>query len=193
MLTKFRHLQFACTGDFDRDLTITEPLSQKAYVDYGQHLLKEPVIQKILGLEVITQIGTYFERFTPYFPNEQETNLVHADYDPANILVVKKHDEWQLSGILDWEFAFFGSSLSDVANMLRYAHQMPTWFEEGFLDGLERGGYRLARDWRTSMHLLNLLSLLDCLIRSSDKHPNQRKDICLLIDYILLQLNQRYF
>jgi Ser/Thr protein kinase RdoA (MazF antagonist) len=130
MLAKIRQYHFECAGCFDRNLKITEPLSQNAYWEYSQQSLKEPLVQQILPQEVINQINDYFEKLHAFFPDAKETNLVHADFDPANILVLKTDDRWQLSGILDWEFAFSGSSLCDVANMLRYAHQMPYWFED---------------------------------------------------------------
>nr|HAT8713242.1 phosphotransferase [Legionella jordanis] len=192
MLTKIRTPHFEYAGCFDRDLKITEPIPQNGYRKYAQNSLNEPIVHQLLAQEVVNQISDYFKQLHLFFPDEQEKNLVHADFDPANILVVEKNNEWQISGILDWEFAFSGSSLCDVANMLRYAHQMPTWFEDGFLSGIEIGSYSLPKNWRTSVFLLNLSSLLDCLVRSCDKRPNQRKDICLLIDYILLQLNQLY-
>lgn len=190
MLTKIRKPHFKCAGCFDRDLNITEPIAQEGYRKYAQNSLKEPIVHELLTKEVVIQISDYFDQLHLFFPDEQEKNLVHADFDPANILVVEQGKGWQISGILDWEFAFSGSSLCDAANMLRYAHQMPTWFEEGFLEGLEIGGYSLPKNWHTSVYLLNLSSLLDCLVRSCDKRPNQRKDICMLIDHILLQLRK---
>lgn len=190
MLVNIHNTQFERAGFFDRDLKIAQSISQQGYVEYGQNCLNEPLVQQLLTCEVINTIDHYFEKLYSFFPNEKETNLVHADFDPANILVLKKNDQWEISGILDWEFAFSGSSLCDVATMLRYAHQMPDWFEDGFLHGLASGGHSLPKNWRISVHLLNLLSLLDCLVRSCDKRPNQRKDICALIHYILLQLSQ---
>ena len=96
-----------------------------------------------------------------------------------------------MTGVLDWEFSFSGSVLCDVANMLRYAHQMPAVFEESFLQGLHSGGIHLVGDWRISVHMLNLLSLLDCLVRGDPKNrPNQCTDIRGLIDHILEELDK---
>ncbi len=117
--------------------------------------------------------------------------MVHADFDPANILVEKINGDWQISAILDWEFAFSGSVRWDVANMLRYAHHMPQIFQDSFLSGLNNGGIALPEDWQISIHLLNLISLLDCLKRSNpENQPRRCEDICELINHILIELDK---
>ncbi len=49
--------------------------------------------------------------FWGLFPNKNEKHLVHADFDPANILIAKEGSDWNVSGVLDWEFSFSGSIL----------------------------------------------------------------------------------
>lgn len=67
---------------------------------------------------------------------------------------------------------------------------MPPEFKESFLKGLKEGGIILPENWVTTVHLLNLLSLLDCLVRSDPKkRPNQLADIKELIDHILIELD----
>ncbi len=60
----------------------------------------------------------------------------------------KVSNQWKVSAILDWEFAFSGSMLWDVANMLRYAHQVPANFEKAFISGLVQSGITLPKDWK---------------------------------------------
>ncbi len=62
---------------------------------------------------------------------------------------------WKVSCVLDWEFSFSGSVLSDVANMLRYAHKMPHEFQDAFLSGLASGGVTLPKNWRITIQLFN--------------------------------------
>jgi hypothetical protein len=82
------------------------------------------------------------------------------------------------------------SYLWDVANMLRYAHKMPPEFQDAFLKGLGDGGIILPENWRVTVNLLNLLSLLDVLKRSDPKdHSHQCADIRELIDCISLELS----
>lgn len=90
----------------------------------------------------------------------------------------------------DWEFAFSGSPLWDIANMLRYSHQMPTQFEASFIQGLATE-FILPRDWKTTIYLLNVMSLLDCLTRCTKVlRPKQCADITTLINYFDGQLSQ---
>jgi aminoglycoside phosphotransferase (APT) family kinase protein len=116
-------------------------------------------------------------------------HLVHGDFDPANVLVEEFHGTWKISSILDWEFAFSGSSLWDVANMLRYAHLMPSTFQDAFITGLTNGGTALPDHWQKTSYLLNLLSLLDLLKREDAIHqPRKCADIRELINYMLQAL-----
>lgn len=78
-----------------------------------------------MSSETASKIRRYFNEYAYALPDKEEKHLVHADFDPANILVDKINGSWCVSGILDWEFSFSGSVLCDVANMLRYAHEMP--------------------------------------------------------------------
>jgi hypothetical protein len=67
---------------------------------------------------------------------------------------------------------------------------MPPEFQNSFIDALETNDIKLPADWRTTVHLLNLSSLLDLLKRSDPKnHPNRCADIRKLIDHILSELN----
>jgi GNAT superfamily N-acetyltransferase len=140
---------------------------------------------------VISEIQKAIEQHAYLFSTEDEKHLVHGDFDPANILVDKINGSWVVTAILDWEFAFSGSCLWDVANMLRYAHKMPPEFQNSFIEALQKNGIKLPAHWRTTTHLLNLSSLLDLLKRSDpQRHPNRCKDIRELRDYILGELNK---
>ena len=180
ILNKTRQYKFANAGFFDQDLQVIP--SSESYLKFTKKNLQHPNIPSNFKI----QIGNYLKQYGDFFPKENERNLVHADYDPANILVDEINGIWKITAILDWEFAFSGSTLCDVANMLRYAHQMPKIFTEAFLTGLSD----LPKDWELSINLLNLFSLLDCLARCDiDKRPNQYQDICQLIEYILNDRN----
>ena len=51
------------------------------------------------------QIKNIFKVYKNLLPDEAEKNLVHADFDPANILVSEVNGKIEVSGILDWEFS----------------------------------------------------------------------------------------
>jgi aminoglycoside phosphotransferase (APT) family kinase protein len=92
--------------------------------------------------------------------------LVHADFNPKNLLAVRSDGRWRLSAVLDWEFAFSSSPLFDVGNMLR--DPRPAGFGEAFVDGFRAGGGELPDDWRRLSRALDLYSLADLLKRPAD-------------------------
>lgn len=190
LLSKIAQHKFAKAGFFGQDLQVITPITRDSYINFGNECLRDTVITSQLTSDTCAKINYHLEKHGYLFPDGHENNLVHADFDPANILVNKVGNNWEVSGVLDWEFSFSGSILHDVANMLRYAHQMLPCFQEEFLAGLKSGGVILPETWRVTTHMLNLLSLLDCLKRSDPKQqPNRCADISALIDYILLKFN----
>ncbi|WP_419419212.1 phosphotransferase family protein [Legionella sp. D16C41] len=176
-------------GFFDNKL---QPLPlTTTYLEYALNCLNKDYIITLLGQSNTARLTYYFQQLESFFPSLDEKQLVHGDFDPANILVNYQEGRWQISGVLDWEFAFSGSPLFDVANMLRYAHHLPSHFQDAFLKGLTLS-YTLPPHWQTTIYLLNLLSLLDCLSRSSAKRPNQQADIYELIIYFMQQLTKEH-
>lgn len=191
ILAVIQSYRFPYSGFFDNDLHISQPISQEGYIEFAKKCLEHHAIVEQISAGYISKIDHYVKKYAACLPDENQNHLVHGDFDPANILVQKRNGEWKISAILDWEFAFSGSFLTDVANMLRYAHQMAPEFEEGFLEGLQNGGVFLPQNWRISINLLNILALLDCLTRGSPaEKPNQCADIRSLISHIIQQLDK---
>ena len=91
--------------------------------------------------------------------------LVHSDYNGKNLLAVQRDGLWSISAVLDWEFAFSGSPLVDVGNMLRFRAQHPPGFEDGFIAGYQAAGGRLPQGWREISEALDLYALADFLTR----------------------------
>jgi aminoglycoside phosphotransferase (APT) family kinase protein len=94
--------------------------------------------------------------------------LVHSDYNPKNLLVRRAGGEWAVSAVLDWEFALSGSPLVDVGNMLRFRHELPHGYAEGFLAGFTDAGGHLPEGWETTAQALDLFALADFLTRQPD-------------------------
>ncbi|MCH9617615.1 MAG: hypothetical protein SP4CHLAM5_09080 [Chlamydiia bacterium] len=186
LLGEIAQVKFDKSGFFNEDLKILEPFAESGS-KYCLNALEHENSQAILTEIERNTIRHLIKENIHLFPESEEKNLVHADFDPANILVMDDdNDHTQVTGVLDWEFCYSGSTITDVANMLRYAHHMPPCYEKGFLDGLLESGYQLPKYWRKTMHLLNLMSLLDSLNRTKlEDKPNQIKDIKELISHIL--------
>lgn len=89
--------------------------------------------------------------------------LVHSDYNTKNILVHRAAGEWTVAGVIDWEFAFAGSPLADVANMLRHTDELPTPYPQEFLAGFRAGGGRLGEGWERRARVLDVFALVGFL------------------------------
>jgi aminoglycoside phosphotransferase (APT) family kinase protein len=85
--------------------------------------------------------------------------LVHADYNPKNILAVGD----RVTAVLDFEYAFSSSPLFDVGNILRFPRR--PGFPESFVAGFRDGGGELPPNWRELSQALDLYSLADFLTR----------------------------
>ena len=189
ILSKITAHEFPKAGFLNKDLGVV-PYESSDIIKFAQDCLNDKTVLSVLSPEVVAEIKKAIKQYATLFPTDSEKHLVHGDFDPANILVDKINDSLVVTGILDWEFAFSGSYLWDVANMLRYAHKIPPEFQNSFIDALQRNGVKLPDGWRTTIHLLNLSSLLDLLKRSDPKdHPHRCADIRELISYILSELN----
>lgn len=188
LLSNIQSHHFTAAGFFDNELNISELTSKDNYIDFAHQCLKHATVIQCLTISVTENIKGIIEKLNAFLPDDAENHLVHGDFDPANILVNKIDNQWKISGILDWEFAFSGSPLFDVANMLRYAHQMPAVFETSFIQGVSTG-FTPPQHWKITTLLLNIISLLDCLTRCPiEQRPNQCADISLLISYMIHQL-----
>ncbi len=192
LLSKINSHTFTTAGFLDEHLNIVPFNAEGEELIFAKNCLKNENVTTIISPDKIVAIHDCLNKFGYLLPDTRESHLVHGDFDPANILVNQINGLWSITGILDWEFAFSGSLLWDLANMLRYAHKMPLEFQKAFIKGLISTGMKLPKDWHLTIKLLNVLSLLDCLKRSDpNKSPNQCFDISELIDYMILELNAK--
>jgi aminoglycoside phosphotransferase (APT) family kinase protein len=107
-----------------------------------------------------------------------ECRLVHADFNPKNLLAQQGPDGWAVTAVLDWEFAFSGSPLFDVGNMLRFGDDYPAGYADGFLAGFQEAGGWLPDNWRPVSRALDLYAIAEFLTRP----PNEvsRRAVALL-------------
>lgn len=182
MLALLSEVRFAEGGFFENDLTI-RPFSQKdAYFNFAMALLKSPTIKRDFGLELIRRVQKLIDKAQELLPKNTCGFLTHGDFDPSNIMVMKIKDSWQITGILDWEFALASSYFSDIGQMLRYSHFLSQDYTTAFVDGMRHQGLQLSPDWQQRARITDLLSLLK-LAHLSPKHvrPNLNNDVKRLI------------
>ncbi|MEV0381136.1 phosphotransferase [Nonomuraea sp. NPDC050643] len=91
--------------------------------------------------------------------------LVHSDFNPKNLLAARHGGSWIVTAVLDWEFAFSGSPLFDIGNMLRFRSELPPAFAGGFTAGYVGAGGHLPRNWREISQAADLYALADFLTR----------------------------
>jgi aminoglycoside phosphotransferase (APT) family kinase protein len=104
------------------------------------------------------------------------TRLVHADYNPKNLVAVGQDGRWSVTAVLDWEFAFSGSPLTDIGNMLRPRPGIPPGYAAGFMAGYRESGGELPAGWREISEALDLYALADFLTRPPE-HPYFRQAV----------------
>jgi len=100
--------------------------------------------------------------------------LVHSDFNPKNLIATRRQGRWHLASVLDWECAFSGSPLFDIANILRFEEEIPESFRDGFLAGFRAAGGHLPNNWRQLSQTLDLYALVGFLTRPVG-HPFMTK------------------
>jgi hypothetical protein len=98
---------------------------------------------------------------------EEQTNLVHGDFNKRNVLVRPDQGRWAVAAVLDWEFAVSGAPVADLANFLRYERTSRPLAEPFFSNGYLHAGGTLADDWRRLARLVDLVALCESLTRDS--------------------------
>lgn len=181
-LALLNEVRFTEGGFFEKDLTI-RPFSKKdAYFNFAMALLKSSTLKRDFGLDLIKRIGKLIDKAQELLPKNTCAFLTHGDFDPSNIMVMKIKDSWQITGILDWEFAFASSYFSDIGQMLRYSHLLPPDYATAFIDGMRHQGLLLSADWQRRAKITDLLSLLKLAHLGPKRvRPNLNNDVKSLI------------
>lgn len=98
-----------------------------------------------------------------YAALDQESRLVHGDFNKRNLLVREVARKWCVAAVLDWEFAIAGSPLSDLGSFLRYERASRPVAEPHFSTGYLRAGGKLPDNWRRLARLVDLAALCESL------------------------------
>lgn len=106
-------------------------------------------------------------------------HLVHSDFNAKNVVVRPGDSCWRVSAVLDWEYAFSGSPLFDMGNMLRFPQDLPPGFSHRLPAAYQDNGGALPEQWREISQALELFALSDLLTRSPD-HPMFGKTVTAL-------------
>ena len=185
-LDVLRQIKFSYGGFFQENLLVRPFAEEEKYHTYVMSLLQDTVVKESLGDALLNRVITLVDHYVNLLPNQQEANLTHADYDPANIMVKEIEGQWIIAAILDWEFAFAGTYLLDMGMMLRYSHKLPICYEQSFLAGIEHDGFILPPQWKKQAKLMDLLCLLQLAhYNPVRERPKLNRDVVLLITDIV--------
>lgn len=92
-----------------------------------------------------SEITESFERAMPLLDDIEGAHLTHFDLWDGNVLVRRGPDGWAVSGVIDWERAFYGDPLADVVSLTLFDSPRE---RAALLEGLAEGRGRPHADQR---------------------------------------------
>ncbi len=150
-------------------------------IDYFNHIhqcLFEKNAEAIIGPEKVQliwqKISDNKKSLSEYV---YQTQLVHCDFKGSNILMTKIGGNWQVSGVLDWEFGRSASPLYDISNFCKYIRKSIPDSSESFLKTFIETYSRsnetlLSKDWEETCMYLDLIMHCDALVNAE---PESRR------------------
>ena len=168
VLAAIHGFTFAGPGFLGPNLEIREPMGYAWLTGVEEFLAGERARQLVgagLAHGVVRLVQREGWRIAPVW---SQSNLVHADYKPWNLLVRRSAAGWAICAALDWEFTLAGPPLCDFGVFLRYSERMPAEYTAGFLAGYRAAGGSAPLDTRNLARLIDLVSLWTFLERATD-------------------------
>lgn len=186
-LNHLRNIKFEQGGFFQNENLIIRPFNHdEEYLPFTYSCLSHENVIDSLGASRANTLHDFLKKNQQFLPKKSNANLTHADYDPANILVKKIKNRFEVVAILDWEFAFSGSYLLDIGMFLRYSHKLPKAYESSFIKGIISENSNLPENWKKSAKLMDIICLLSLLYWNPKKdRPNLSTDVVSLIQNTL--------
>ena len=180
-LAAIHSVQLPALGFLDATLEVPEPFAglRPPVEDYFAQLLTGRAGER-LGEPLRAQTRAWIAAELPRLDTlDPSPRLCHSDFKPTNLLVDHGPRGWQLTAVLDWEFAFAFTPLGDVGQLLR--HPTPPGFEQAFVASYRAAGGELPPGWRTTARLLDLLNLLGFLDGEVER-PNVQRTCRSLVE-----------
>ncbi|WP_341985422.1 aminoglycoside phosphotransferase family protein [Rossellomorea oryzaecorticis] len=186
-LAEVHKMKFHDSGFFDGQLNIKEhvKINANTFIAFIEEILKKGYVIKHIGGKLCSSVLNFSKEhaFLLDDPGEQNS-LVHSDFNPLNILVEEEDSSIRISAILDWEYAFSGSPLIDIGNMLRYEGVTSIGMLKPFILSYRENGGVLLHEWLQRAKLLDLIALLD-LLNKEECGEVRVKDITRLISHTM--------
>jgi aminoglycoside phosphotransferase (APT) family kinase protein len=167
MLPRLARHRFQRSGLLSPELAVDDgPFTDAALAAVVEHFVASPLFRERLDASLRRRLHDFLRATEPLHPAVNDpVSLVHGDFNSPNILVAERGGRWAVAAILDWEFAFAGSMLADVGNMLRYERPGQSRYEPYFSRGLAAGGWSAPDHWFLRARLADLPALCELLTR----------------------------
>lgn len=128
--------------------------------------LNSPVLIQRLGLGETDRLRALITGWLPEISSlYQQQSLVHGDFGARNTLLKRSGGHWVVSAVLDWELAFFGSPLWDVARFICFERRARPLREPHFSTGFSENGGVLPENWLEFSRVINAVSSAESLSR----------------------------
>jgi len=177
-------LRFSSAGWLGPHLAVGDPLlaGRDPVPRFVDLCLAQPLLQQRVPADWRARAHHLVWHWAPRLAEiDSDPRLVHGDFNRRNLLVECAAGRWQVSGILDWEFAVAGSPLADLGSFLRYEEPSAPLVEPYFSEGYRSAGGELPEDWRRLARLLSLAALAESLTHEDLPDPIARELVQLFI------------
>jgi aminoglycoside phosphotransferase (APT) family kinase protein len=167
LLPRLRRHRFATAGLLSADLSATNgPFENMSLAALVEHFASSPRFRERIDETIRARLSAFVRATEPLHGSRVDVaSLVHGDFNSPNILVHERGGRWTVAAVLDWEFAFAGSLLCDVGNMLRYERPGQSRYEPYFSRGLVDAGWVRPEEWFLRARLADLPALCELLAR----------------------------
>ena len=166
LLSRLGRHRFERSGLLSPELAVTDgPFAGASVTDVVEHFVRSPLFRQRVGADLVVRVVDFARANEGRVEQTRGAVLVHGDLNSPNIFVRQERGSWRVGAILDWEFAFAGSMLCDVGNMLRYERPDQSRYEPHFSRGLIDGGWDAPDDWFLRARLADLPALCELLTR----------------------------
>jgi aminoglycoside phosphotransferase (APT) family kinase protein len=184
-------LRFTQCGLLGPGPKVAEPFASYAAgtVGFMQSCLDNANLQRRLGAERCRRLHHSLTHRSDLHEPSSTHQLCHSDFNQKNFQIRRNaNGRHQLAAVLDWEFAFSGSSVIDIGNLLRFEHESPAVESSWFADAYRAAGGHLDKAWREQAFFADLLAQCAFLI-NPEELPNTFRTAIGVIDRTLAVLD----
>ncbi len=188
---RIHKLRFAQSGLLGPGPKVTETFASYAAgtVGFMQSSLDNADLQRRVGVDRWMRLQHCLTHRPDLHEPSMTHQLCHSDFNQKNFLIRRNaNGRHQLAAVLDWEFAFSGSSVIDIGNLLRFEHESSAVESAWFADAYRSAGGHLDKAWKEQSLFADLLAQCAFLI-NPEELPNTFRTAIGVVDSTLAVLD----